>query len=57
MCTSTPYHLNVGEWAASHTVTSRELLKENTTIEMIGTYRKISPTTSATRVNSPRDFI
>jgi hypothetical protein len=33
----------VGECAASHTVTRRELLKEKITIDKIGTYRNTSP--------------
>ena len=33
----TPYHLSVGECAASQTVTSRLLLKEYTIIDRIGT--------------------
>ncbi len=33
----TPYHLRVGECAASHTVTSRLLLNEYTIIDTIGT--------------------
>ena len=40
---SATYHLRVGEFAASQTVTRRELLKENTTIERIGTYKNTSP--------------
>ena len=43
LCSSTKYHLSVGEFAASHTVTSFEVLKENTTIDMIGKYRKANP--------------
>ena len=31
------YHFTVGELAASHTVTSRELLNEKKTIDRIGT--------------------
>ena len=34
---SATYQRRVGESAASHTVTSRELLNENTTIDRIGT--------------------
>src|SRR3569833_1302431 len=34
---SSPYHLSVGECTASQTVTSRELLNENTIIDRIGT--------------------
>jgi hypothetical protein len=33
----------VGEFAASHTVTSFDALKENTTIERIGMYRNAKP--------------
>jgi hypothetical protein len=33
----------VGELAASHTVTSLEALKENTTMERIGMYRNAKP--------------
>ncbi len=40
---SSPYHLRVGEWAASQTVTRRELFSENTIIERIGAYRNSSP--------------
>src|SRR5579863_6433484 len=46
---SSTYHLSVGECAASHTVTSLELLNENTIIERMGTYRKMRPATSAER--------
>src|SRR6516165_3038015 len=51
---SVRYHLKVGECAASHTVTRRELLKENTIIDTIGTYRNTSPSTSMLRANSRR---
>src|SRR5690349_6172165 len=40
---NSPYHLSVGECAASQTVTSLELLNENTIIDRIGTYRNASP--------------
>src|ERR1700733_15296779 len=43
---SSPYHFNVGEWAASQTVTRRELLNENTIIDRMGAYRNISPAPS-----------
>src|ERR1700722_4816511 len=46
---SATYHLSVGEFAASQTVTRRELLKENITIERIGTYKNASPMTSPVR--------
>src|SRR5271154_2251550 len=42
-CSSATYHLSVGECAASQTVTSFDALKENTTIDSIGTYRKAKP--------------
>src|SRR6478735_9060239 len=45
---SAAYQRSVGELAASHTVTSRELLKEYTIIEKIGAYRNSSPSSSAT---------
>ena len=51
---SAPYHLSVGECAASQTVTRRELLNEKTIIDRIGTYRNTSPNTSAVRENTPR---
>ena len=35
-CSSSVYHLRVGECAASHTVTRRELFSENTIIDRIG---------------------
>jgi hypothetical protein len=54
---NSPYHLSVGEWAASQTVTSLELLNENTIIDRMGTYRKISPNTSAVREKTPREVI
>ncbi len=53
---SSPYHLSVGECAASQTVTNLELLNEKTTIDRMGTYRKTSPNTSALRENTPCDF-
>ena len=37
LCSSAPYHLSVGEFSASQTVTSRELLNENTTMARMGT--------------------
>src|SRR3984957_6196229 len=37
------YHLRVGELAASHTVTNFDALKENTTIDRIGTYKNAKP--------------
>src|SRR5271165_6799820 len=37
------YHLRVGEFAASHTVTSLDALNENTTIDKIGMYKKAKP--------------
>ncbi len=40
---SLAYHFRVGELAASHTVTRRELLNEKKIIERIGTYRKKKP--------------
>ncbi len=43
LCSSETYHLSVGECAASHTVTSFEALKENTTIDRIGMYRNAKP--------------
>src|ERR1700716_2213602 len=54
---NSPYHLSVGEWAASQTVTSLELLNENTIIDRMGTYRKTSPNTSAVREKTPREVI
>jgi hypothetical protein len=35
--------LRVGELAVSHTVTSLDALKENTTIDRMGIYRKAKP--------------
>src|ERR1700675_2684138 len=43
LCNRATYHLSVGECAASHTVTSLDALKENTTIERIGMYRNAKP--------------
>ena len=54
LCNSSPYHLSVGECAASHTVTRRELLNENTIIDRIGTYRNAKPNASAVRRSSAR---
>ncbi len=48
------YHLSVGELCTSHTVTSLEALKENTTIDRIGRYRKAKPKPSAHRMNRDR---
>src|SRR5580658_1420956 len=42
---NSPYHLSVGEWAESQTVTNRELLNEKTIIDRIGTYKKTNPNT------------
>src|SRR6202521_1732559 len=56
LLSSATYHLRVGECAASHTVTRRELLNENTIIDTIGRYRNTSPRISAVRVNRPRAF-
>src|SRR5262249_58599448 len=57
LLSSALYHLRVGECAASHTVTRRELLNENTIIDAIGTYRNTRPTTRAQRTNTPRGLI
>src|ERR1700722_2674652 len=54
---NSPYHLSVGEWAASQTVTKRELLNEKTIIDRIGTYKKTNPNTSAVREKTPREVI
>jgi hypothetical protein len=35
--------LRVGELAVSHTVTSLDALKENTTIDRMGMYKKAKP--------------
>src|SRR6185312_7881687 len=54
---NSPYQRSVGEWAASHTVTRRELLNENTMRDRIGTYRKTSPQTNTVRGTTPGDLI
>jgi hypothetical protein len=37
------YHLSVGEFALSQTVTSLDALKENTTMDRMGMYRNAKP--------------
>src|SRR5689334_18500316 len=54
---SLAYHLRVGEFAASHTVTRRELLNEKKIIERIGTYRKKKPNPNIVLLNRPWVFM
>src|SRR5271168_1756238 len=51
-CSSATYHLSVGEWAPSHTVTSFDALKENTTIDRIGMYRNAKPNPKHVRIKN-----
>src|SRR5690349_1512735 len=51
------YHFRVGEFAASQTVTRRELLNEKKIIERIGTYRKKKPKPNIVLLNSPCVFM
>jgi hypothetical protein len=44
----------VGEFAASHTVTSLEALKENTTMDRMGTYRNAKPKARQVRMKKER---
>jgi hypothetical protein len=40
---SAAYHLSVGEFALSQTVTNFDALKENTTMDRMGTYKNAKP--------------
>ena len=48
------YQRSVGEFSASQTVTSRELLNEKKIIDRMGTYKKASPKPSMLLRNQPR---
>src|SRR6202453_3845320 len=51
---SEEYHLRVGEFAESHTVTNFDALNENTTMERMGMYRNANPNARQVRMKYER---